>query len=424
MRWEIHNRLQSELVRNSARLLSANVLAQVVGLLVYPILTRMYAPEDFGLLNLFMSIGGILLVLSTCGYHDAIVLPKEERKSQALVQLCVGIILCLSILLVFSIPFSPLISSLFKAPELQNWWWLMPVYICGMGMWNVLSNYYIRQKAFARISGYQIFQSLLNAGNKLGLGALGCFSGGLIISSVVAPVISLGTSIAKGRRLLAGLWHVNKNEVCQAAKEYYRFPLYSLPRSLVNILSNNLFVLLLAPVFGLTEIGYYGMALTLAFRPLQLIVQSVYQVFLQRVAQRVNEKRKIRHLFVGYITRAGVIFIPLFAGLWFVLPILTEWLLGNEWRMSGEYIRLMLPWLLLMVLTGPFTFITDIFHLQRPALWVEIGYLCVRLATLVSGIWLHDFRLTLLLYSISSALVCLGQLIWFYFIINRYERTA
>ena len=55
----LKNTIQSELVRNSARLLSANVIAQAVGLLVYPILTRMYAPEDFGLLNLFMSIGGI-----------------------------------------------------------------------------------------------------------------------------------------------------------------------------------------------------------------------------------------------------------------------------------------------------------------------------------------------------------------------------
>ena len=44
--------LQSDLAKNSAKLLSANVIAQAIGLLVYPILTRLYLPADFGLFNL------------------------------------------------------------------------------------------------------------------------------------------------------------------------------------------------------------------------------------------------------------------------------------------------------------------------------------------------------------------------------------
>ncbi len=69
----------SELTRNSAKLLSANVVAQAIGLLVYPILTRLYSPEDFGLLNLFLSIGGVLALLSTAEYQYAIVVPKTEN---------------------------------------------------------------------------------------------------------------------------------------------------------------------------------------------------------------------------------------------------------------------------------------------------------------------------------------------------------
>ena len=60
-------------VRNVAKLLSANVVAQVIGLLVYPILTRMYTPEDFGLMNLFVSIGSVLVILATAEYYYAIV---------------------------------------------------------------------------------------------------------------------------------------------------------------------------------------------------------------------------------------------------------------------------------------------------------------------------------------------------------------
>ena len=65
-------------MQNVAKLLSANVVAQVVGLLVYPLLTRLYSPEDFGLMNLFVSIGNVLVILATAEYHYAIVLPKDD----------------------------------------------------------------------------------------------------------------------------------------------------------------------------------------------------------------------------------------------------------------------------------------------------------------------------------------------------------
>ena len=55
----------SPFARNVGKLLSANIFAQVLGFLVYPILTRLYAPEDFGLLNLFVNIGNILVLLAT-----------------------------------------------------------------------------------------------------------------------------------------------------------------------------------------------------------------------------------------------------------------------------------------------------------------------------------------------------------------------
>ena len=72
----------SEFVRNSAKLLSAGVIAQAIGILIYPILTRIYAPEDFGLLNLFQSIAGVLIILSTAEYQYAILLPKEDAQAK------------------------------------------------------------------------------------------------------------------------------------------------------------------------------------------------------------------------------------------------------------------------------------------------------------------------------------------------------
>ena len=411
-------------MRNSTRLLTANVIAQAVGLLVYPILTRIYSADDFGLLNLFMSIGGILAIISTAEYQNAIVLPKDNERAHALGLVCMAILCCMTIVLLMTIPFSSYISLLFKIPDLARWWWLMPVYVFALGGWQIARNCLLRYKSYKNLSGYQYSQILLGVGGKLGFGISGFLSGGLIVASVVAPLVSLCISVgAAWNKVFRGMLCVNGKQCIAVAKAYRNFPCFSLPRSFVNTFSGNLPALILTPVFGLTEMGYFGMALTLSFMPINMIVQSVYQVLYQRAAQLVNEHQRIGRLVGGYVMKAFVVLLPSFALLYFVLPVLTSWLLGNEWNVSGEYIRLLLPWLLMIGVTSPVGFLSDIFGKQKVALGIEIIYLLLRLGVLAIGVVIGDFRLTLLLYSLAGSVVIAGQLIWYMWLVRCYHRS-
>ena len=118
---DLRTLLKSSGVRNFTKLLSANVVAQVIGLVVYPILTRMYAPEDFGLLNLFLSIGNVLVVLAVLDYYYAIVLPKEEKDAVALTQTSFFCLLLTVGLVLLSVAFAKPISILFKMPDLTEY---------------------------------------------------------------------------------------------------------------------------------------------------------------------------------------------------------------------------------------------------------------------------------------------------------------
>ena len=154
---------RSEGVKNFSKLLSANVVAQAIGLVVYPILTRIYSPEDFGLLNLFLSIGNVVLVISLADYYYSIVLPKEDKDAAALAHVSLVSLIVTVLLLTVSILFAHPISALFKSPKLETYYWLLPIYVFFMGGWNILNYWYIRHKQFGRISGYQISQSVLHS---------------------------------------------------------------------------------------------------------------------------------------------------------------------------------------------------------------------------------------------------------------------
>lgn len=417
--------MASKLVQNSAKLLSANVFAQAIGLAVYPILTRLYTPENFGVLNLFLSISSVFILLATIDYQQAIVLPKEEKHGIAVVHLCLLIALSVSAIVLVSVPFSGTIATLFKTPALEKWYFLLPLYILVMAGWNILSYWYIRHAEYNRNSGYQVTQSSLGAGMKIGLGYGGYLQGGMIVSSVVAPLIALLTScMLAWRKHIRPLLSINRDEVREVAQTYRKFPVYSFPSSLLNMLSAQLPVLLLTPVFGNAEIGLWSMAVLLGFAPLSMISKTLNQTLYQHTTDLIHQGQDVRPLY-RRVSMWGIgIIAPCFAILWWILPQLTTFLLGNEWEPTGQILRWMLPWLAANTLTASTGFLAGIYFKQQIELLFEILLILLRLCAIGIGIYTADFETFTILYSIVSFAVAAAHYIWLMMLIKRSSTAS
>ena len=408
--------------RNVGKLISANVIAQAIGLLVYPILTRLYTPEDFGLLSLFTSIGGVLIILACLDWFNAIVLPKDEGEARAVVHISLVAIAGLTLLLCATIPFATTIAGLFKSPRLAHYWWLLPFYVLLMSVWNVLNYWYVRRKAYGRVSGYQISQSLFSAGYKTGFGWFGILRGGLIFSSILSPLCSLVVSL-----LFAAKQHIKPLLVwdwsrCKAvAERYANFPKFSLPHSLINNIAAQLPVLVLTPLFSVRDVGFWSMALLLSFMPISVVTRALYQVFFQEVSEWVNNRQSIVAFFRRFTLLTLGLVLPFFIGLWFVLPTLTAWLLGGEWTVTGLYIRWLLPWLVCNILCASTGFLYDIFFKQKQGLYFEILVLICRVIGLCIGIGYNSFEMAIAGYALGSALANGIQYIWLMLLVRRYE---
>lgn len=409
-------------LKNSAQLLTANVVAQGIGLIVYPILTRLYSPADFGLLNLFLSIGGILTLVALAEYYYAIVLPKDDSSANALVQLCLLLLCGMVSILVLTLPFAPAIADIFKTPQLANYWWLMPLFVGLTGLWNILNYWYIRNAEFKRIGGYQISQSVLSSGCKLGFGYAGFLQGGLIVSMVIAPLVSTLLSVGMAWKKTLSRLHILPLSACKEVAHTYRnFPVFTLPKSAINLLFGYLPVLLLTPLFGAYEVGLWTMALLLGFAPISMITKSLYQSLFEQVSAMVKQKMPICSLFRHFTMWTLAITIPLFTGLYFVLPWLVGWLLGQEWSTSGLYIRWMLPWVTVSLLTSSCGFLADIFFEQKRSFFFEILLAVLRLLGVGIGVWKRDFAVAIAGYCIGSAVANAAQYIWLMSLTKRYE---
>lgn len=419
----IGNVYENPVVRNVSKLLSANVLAQLLGLLFYPILTRLYAPSDFGLFNLFIGLGSILTLFGTAEYHYSIALPKEEDKAAACFHVGVVCLLVVSVLCVLSSLFSSTIAGWFNTPELVNVYPLLGLFVFLSGLWNLLNYWLIRQSRFTRISVYQLTLSGGNVVSKYAFARVGCMQSGLVMGAIVGQLVAtVSCLLGKSRALLSPLWHVERGLIKAMARAYRNYPLYSLPRVLINNVGAHLPVLLLTPMFGTAELGLFGMAITLAFRPINMVVSSLYQVFLQQSGERVHQSRRISPMLYKYMGRMALVVLPVFVVLYIVLPDLTAWLLGAEWHSTGVYIRMMLPWLFLTLLLSPMGHLTDLFMKQMWWLGFEILTILLRLAGLLLGMYQGSMHATIGYYCMAGALSYLLQLPCYLYLIRRYER--
>lgn len=416
------NFIQSSGVRNFTKLLSANVVAQVIGLLVYPILTRLFSPDDFGLLNLFMSIGGVLVVLSTAEYYYAIVLPKDDRDANNVLGAGLLWLLAVTALVAISALFSGPISALFNAPKLASFYWLMPLYVLAIGAWNLLNYWYIRHRKYSSISRYQVSQNLFSAGGKLAFGYGGVMSGGMIYAVVIAPLLSLFTSLLRYRKQLSqSLRQITWTDVRQQAVEYRNFPCFVLPKSLINMLAGQMPVLLLTPFFGSKAVGFLSLALLLGYTPIGTVTRAIYQVMYQSTMNRVHHSLPIGDIFRKFIIFTSALVLPVFAVLWFVLPDLTAWLLGAQWHLSGLYLRWMLPWLFVSLLSCSINYLFDVFMQQKWCLAFEIVLALMRIMGLAIGVWAGNFLLAVICYSLGTVLALLLQVVWMLLQVKRYD---
>src|ERR1700738_4276204 len=75
-------------LRNVAIMLTGSVAGQLVSVLLSPILTRIYSPQQFGILSVYMAILTMLVVVASLRYEIALTLATSEEEAINLVAVC------------------------------------------------------------------------------------------------------------------------------------------------------------------------------------------------------------------------------------------------------------------------------------------------------------------------------------------------
>ena len=361
--------------RGMLTLLMGAGLARIVGLASIPILTRLYSPDDYGILAIYTSIVAILVPVMTFRYVTAIPLPRTDAMAFNLFVLCAKLIVLgtLFIGMLLAI-YGETILGWFSMEELADYWWLITIGVIGAASYELFSMWATRKKDYKTIARTQFGQSLLGNLVKLGLGMLAVKPLGLIVGQVMAESGGIGGYLKRASidfKKLAPLIH-NKKQI-MLASYYQDFPKYRLPSQFLMVLSVQAPVMMMAALYSAGPVGQFGLAKMALVLPSSLIGQSVSKAYYAEVAAiGKSDFKKIKRISLDVTLKLLVLGSAPMIILFLLAPWLFPVVFGESWRVAGEYSQILAPYILLMLASTPLLQVLNVVGSQRVFLLLNV----------------------------------------------------
>ncbi len=404
---------------------------QAIHILVAPVLTRLFAPEAFGVLAVYMSFSTILAVVSSLRYDGALMITEEPVETANLASLCVLVSFLLSVLILGSVFLVFRLNLKMPSQIAQVGWslYLIPLAVFVLSSQNILRLWWIRQDRFKSVSYCSFFQAAAENSVKVAGGAAGLLSPfGLILGHLAGATAGVWYLVSKfkGYELTGKLLKsVNKEKMWEAASRYRSFPLYNSWSSLINVVSIQVPVLMLGWTFDIEKAGFYLLAHRVLKLPLRLMGQAVSDALFREVADRRRGCRPILPFVVKVLLFLTVIIsIPLSVVLVAGRPIF-EAVFGKAWSISGVYATIMTPWVAMQFLASAISSVFVVLERNKLLSALQVMLLVSTLAPfLIARLFAYDHVQSMALLSVFSFIAYSAYGVSAVWICRSHDRSA
>lgn len=398
-------------------LVGGTAFAQIIGLICLPILTRLYSPENYTILGVYVAIVSILSVIACLRFEIAIPISESDREAKNLVFLALIInIVFVSILYLLLVLIYPFLEKFRIIQQLSFWVWFIPLGVLLSGIYSVLQYWSTRKKRFREIAKTRMTQAVSGNGISLVVGTISGSFGGLILGQLFSfggGLLRLGNNTYKDLKQIK-----EKENLKETFYKYKDFPKYSTFEALANISALQLPLIIIASFFIGPEVGYLMLAMKVLGIPMGLIGGAMSQAYLAH-APDFYKKGELYSYTVSILKKIFKLVIIPFLFLALLSPYIFTFIFGTKWAGLGGYILAMIPWYFMQILSSPISMAVHIVGKQKTALVLQITGFILRVAILwcvviierefavnyyiISGFLFYFFYIVIILLSIRGS---------------------
>src|ERR1035437_7523294 len=132
---------KSELLKNTSILISGTALAQLIPILLQPVLRRYFSPEIFGSYSVYLSLIGIFIIVFSFKYELEIILPRKDNEAANVFFMAVLLNVIFNLLLILVIIFwkSSLMQFLNLSEKFGDYLYFVPLGTCLFSFYQSLN---------------------------------------------------------------------------------------------------------------------------------------------------------------------------------------------------------------------------------------------------------------------------------------------
>lgn len=372
-------------MRGVVVLAGGTALGQLISVAASPLITRLYSPDDFGVLSIYLSFLSILGVLGVLRYEKAIPLADDDQTASEIV--AAASVVLAAVLAGCSVGlwlFGDSLVEWANVPELRPYLWLVPVGLLGFSIQQVLLYWALRKRAYCHVARTNLTRNAFSVAVQAGTGIIGIGPLGLLVGSLIGQV---GGSLTLARVAFSEKYgrirQVKVDGVMSSARQFARFPLISSWSGLLNAAGIHSPPILLASGFGVHVAGAFALAQRVIEAPLRLVGTSVADVYFAEAARlvRVNPREFVR-MYFKIAMRLAIIGVPPILVCGSFSPWAFGVVFGEEWRVAGEYVRVLAPYFAVRFVVYPLSQTLNILQRQDLQLYWDAGRLMIVIAAL------------------------------------------
>ncbi len=414
--------LKSEFTKNTVVLVFGTIIAQAIPLLLHPFLRRIYTPEDFGAMAVFLSIFSMLTIVSSLRFEATIVLPKNDNESANIFSLAFVINLGFNLIGFFIVLFfKESIVNLIGLPvKYSDFLYFLPATSFLYSLYQSINYWLIRQKAFRASSTNKIVRRAVEGIFQLGMGILK-IPGGLFIGDFFGNFSNVLSGIRQINKNKFSLKVVSKRKMGFVFKKFIDYPKYNVVPTLLSSAASLLPFLFINKIYSTEVVGYLDLSRMVLSIPLIFISATIAQVLFQQITEKRHNKSSIKRdllnicfIIVGIIVLEALI-------LFFFGDTLFKLIFGENYLISSYYSKILIFSFSMTFITSTFSSIFITFDkIKQNSVWQITYFISICSLLLFQGIELLDF---LKIYVIIEVVMSIINVILLVRIVSNYEKS-
>lgn len=404
---------EGRFLRGASQLVIGTVAGQVLVILSAPLLTRLYTPEEFGVLAVYVAILAFVASVSTLQYDIAVPLPRTDRSSTTILTLSLIASLIITAICAVAVAiYGHLLMKWTNTPSLAPYLWALPLGVLVGGAHRTFTYWGLRKTAFGLIARTRLQQGGFMATTQVLFGYLHWGVFGLIAGHVIGLSAGLFSLIRFwAQEGFMTLRRVTVVRLRKMAIRYKDLPVYSTSGALVNTIGQQLPLLLFAGVYSPTIAGLYLLGQRVANAPVSLFAEAIGKVFFVSAVEAQRDNGLPDLVLKVFEALLKICLAPLIL-LAIVAPELFAIVFGPVWSEAGRYLQIMITWIAASFVFIPLLTLCTVLYRIKADMYFQLALAVARVAGLWIGSVFGGPLMAVALFSLGGTVVYIGFGCW------------